>query len=115
MTSAPRGNRTSVEVANVSPQGIWLFVDDVEHFLAFEFFPWFRTATIGDVCRVERPSKNHLHWPTLDIDLSVDSLSDPHRFPLVSRAGVPVASHGVSTKRNVSRASKTRSHRQKRS
>jgi hypothetical protein len=36
---------------------------------------------------VERPTENHLHWPQLDIDLSVQSLRDPDSFPLVSQDG----------------------------
>jgi hypothetical protein len=32
------------------------------------------------------PSADHLYWPTLDVDLSVESLRHPERYPLVSRA-----------------------------
>jgi hypothetical protein len=85
MKSAKRGKRTSAaEVANVSPHGLWLLVDDTEHFLPFEQFPWFRQATIGQLVNVERPSAHHLYWPELDVDLAVESLNDPDRYPLVS-------------------------------
>jgi len=86
--SAKRGKRTSaVEVANVSPHGFWLLVEEVEHFLPFDQFPWFRDATIAQLTEVERPSDHHLYWPALDIDLAVESLTHPERFPLVSSAG----------------------------
>jgi len=85
--SVPRGDSTSaVEITNISPLGFWLFIDGREVFAAFEHFPWFRNATIGDLLRVERPSPHHLYWPTLDIDLAIDSLDHPDRYPLVSRA-----------------------------
>lgn len=88
MKSAMRGKHTSaVEVANVSQHGFWLLVGDVEHFLPFAQFPWFRDATIGQLTDVELPSEHHLYWPTLDIDLAVDSLTHPELFPLVSSAG----------------------------
>jgi hypothetical protein len=34
---------------------------------------------------VEFSSPDHLHWPDLDIDLSVGSLEHPEKFPLVSK------------------------------
>lgn len=88
---ATRKNRKgtfAVEVTNVSPQGIWLLFDEVEHFLSFEKFPWFREATIGALTLVERPQSHHLYWPELDVDLHVDSVVEPERFPLVSRTKI---------------------------
>lgn len=116
MKSAPRGKRISVDVTNVSPNGLWILLDDVEHFLSFERFPWFRAATIGDACRVDRPSPDHLRWPTLDIDLSVESILHPERFPLVSGASVsPVARElKTPTGDRRRRARKTRSQGHKR-
>jgi hypothetical protein len=32
------------------------------------------------------PSAHHLHWPDLDIDLAVESLRHPERYPLISQA-----------------------------
>ena len=87
MKSAKRGKPTSaVEVANVSKNGFWLLVEETEHFLSFEQFPWFREATIGQLLNVERPSSHHLYWPELDVDLAVESLTHPDRYPLVSSA-----------------------------
>jgi hypothetical protein len=34
---------------------------------------------------VAHPSPNHLYWPKLDIDLSVESMRHPERFPLASQ------------------------------
>jgi hypothetical protein len=56
-----------------------------ERFVPFAQFPWFRHATIGELSNVTLPSPHHLYWPDLDIDLAVDSLDDPERYPLVSR------------------------------
>lgn len=60
-----------------------------EQFVAFEKFPWFRDASIAELCSVERPSTEHLYWPLLDIDLSVESIENPEKFPLISRATKP--------------------------
>ena len=87
MTSARHGQSTSaVEVTNVSPHGFWLLVEQREHFVSFKDFPWFRDARIAELMKVELPSPHHLYWPALDVDLAVESLDHPERYPLVSRA-----------------------------
>jgi hypothetical protein len=85
MTSAAHGTSISVpEVTNVSRHGFWLLVADEELFLPFDAFPWFRDASIAGITDVQRPSPHHLYWPLLDIDLSLESIRHPERFPLVS-------------------------------
>ncbi|MCG6956917.1 MAG: DUF2442 domain-containing protein [Gemmatimonadetes bacterium] len=87
MRSAEPGTNTSaVELSNVSPHGLWLLIDAREHYLAFDAFPWFRDATIGQLSRIERPAPGHLYWPELDVDLALDSIERPEAYPLVSRA-----------------------------
>jgi hypothetical protein len=73
-------------VTNISAHGFWLFLDEREFFLPFEDFPWFRNASIGQILNVRRPQPHHLYWPDLDVDLAVESIEDPGRYPLVSRA-----------------------------
>lgn len=86
MKSAPRGQSTSAaEVTNVSVHGFWLLLAEEELFVPFTQFPWFQNATIGSITHVEWPSLDHLYWPDLDIDLAVESLRHPEKFPLVSR------------------------------
>ncbi len=87
MTSGAPGPGTSlVEVTNVSPHGFWLFIGEQEVFLSFTDFPWFKDASIRAISRVELPSPHHLYWPDLDIDLAVESLTHPDRYPLMSQA-----------------------------
>ena len=86
MRSAALGRRTSrVELTNVSPNGLWLLLDGRELFVSFREFPWLADATTEQLAAVERPSPHHLHWPALDVDLAVESLDHPERFPLLSR------------------------------
>lgn len=85
MTSETRGTSTSgVEVTGLTPHGVWLILDDEEHFLPFELFPWFKNAPASAIRRVERPSADHLWWPDVDVDLHVESIVDPRRYPLVA-------------------------------
>jgi hypothetical protein len=89
MNSTTHGEPISaVEITNISPHGIWLLLGDEELLMDFEHFPWFRSATIAQLTRVERPSPNHLYWPDLDIDVAVESMRQPDAFPLVSRSGM---------------------------
>jgi hypothetical protein len=63
-----------------------LLIRETELFVPFKEFPWFKEASIAEITRVELPSPHHLYWPDLDIDLAVESLEHPERYPLVSEA-----------------------------
>ncbi|MGH7179454.1 MAG: DUF2442 domain-containing protein [Tepidisphaeraceae bacterium] len=89
MTSVAPGTSTSeVEVTNVSKHGFWLLIGGREAFVPFSEFPWFKDVPIGRLLNVHLLSSHHLYWPDLDVDLAVESLSHPERFPLVSRVRV---------------------------
>ena len=86
MKSVKLGKPTlEVEVSHVSKHGFWLLMSDAERFVPFEHFPWFQDARVGQLLNVELASPRHLYWPDLDIDLAVDSIDHPERYPLVSR------------------------------
>jgi len=59
-------------------------VRDEELFLPYEDFPWFREASISAILNVEEPTRGHLFWPDLDVDLGLESIAHPQRFPLRS-------------------------------
>ncbi len=85
MKSAPRGERASdVEVTKVTQHGFWIFIGEREVHVSFGNFPWFEDASIREIAAVEQLSPRHLYWPELDVDLLVDSLDHPDRYPLVS-------------------------------
>lgn len=74
-----------VEVGHISQHGIWLSLHEREMFLSYKDFPWFKDAPVSAVLNVQLPQSRHLYWPDLDIDLSVESIEHPERFPLVAR------------------------------
>jgi Protein of unknown function (DUF2442) len=78
-----------VEVTNISRHGLWLLVGDEELFLPFDEFPWFKDASVQAILNVERQGPDHLHWPALDVDLTLESIRHPEEYPLVSKAEVP--------------------------
>ena len=81
------GTTTSAaEVTHISKNGFWVLLDTEELLVPFEHFPWFKKATIEQLSDVEWPALNHLYWPQLDADLSVESIRNPLAFPLTSKA-----------------------------
>ncbi|MCH8250716.1 MAG: DUF2442 domain-containing protein [Proteobacteria bacterium] len=86
MSSSMRGIRTSeIEVTHVSSHGVWLLADGQELFLSYDDFPWFIDAPIGKIINVERPSPGHFRWPELDIDIDIESIEHPEKFPLKAK------------------------------
>lgn len=80
----PGSTILAAEVTHISKHGFWLLLADEELLVPFAQFPWFQKATIEQVSNVEWPTPDHLYWPGLDIDLSVESIRNPAAFPLVS-------------------------------
>ena len=76
---------SEIEVTNISSHGFWIFISEKEYFLSYDQYPWFRHATLDAVFGVELLHGRHLYWAELDVDLELDSLSHPERYPLLSR------------------------------
>ena len=87
MKSATLGKSTlGAEVTNISRHGFWLLVADEELFVSFKEFPWFKDASVSEILNVEWPQPHHLYWPGLDVDVAVESIRNPEKFPLISKA-----------------------------
>ena len=83
MKSEHTGAGTSeTEVLNISPHVFWMLIDGKEEFLGFADFPWSQSASVSQICRVERVSADHFYWPGIDVDLHLESIQEPERFPL---------------------------------
>lgn len=86
MSSLELGKSTSeAEVTNISRHGVWLLAGERELFLPYAEFPWFRDASIRAVLHVEEPTPGHFYWPELDVDLGLETIDHPERFPLKAR------------------------------
>ncbi len=73
--------RSTVEVTDISGHGIWLVTGDRELFLSYEDFPWFRDVPISQIANVEEPTPGYFYWPGLDVDLGLQTIERPERFP----------------------------------
>ena len=83
-SSAPGKNTSSVEVTNINPHGIWLLCRDEELFLAYEDFPWFKGKSKKKIRNVKELKPEHFYWPDMDVDLCLESIRNPEKFPLTA-------------------------------
>ena len=69
----------------INGQGILLSVCGQDYFLSYNRIPWMRNASINEVLDVRMCGRNAIEWPALDIDLEIESLRYPERYPLLIR------------------------------
>jgi hypothetical protein len=62
--------------------GFWLLVNDKEYFVPFQDYPGFLDASISQIYTVRQIGPGQFHWPELDIDIELEALEFPERFPL---------------------------------
>ena len=86
MSSQPLGINTSpAEITNISSNGVWLLSNDREFFMSYDDFPWLKDVPIGKILKVEEPTPGHYYWPELDVDIGIETIEHPGRFPLKSK------------------------------
>ena len=73
------------EVTNISAVGFWLLVDDGEYFVPFDDHPAFQKATVAQIYTMQQLSPTQFYWPELDIDIELEALEHPERYPLTFR------------------------------
>jgi hypothetical protein len=78
----PEATILGAEIMNVSGHCVWVLIDDEVLALPYSEFPWFKSATIQQILNVLRTTADHLYWPDLDNDLSVEMIRNPECFPL---------------------------------
>lgn len=75
-------NISPVEVSHLSSHGVWLLTQAEELVLSYDDFPWFRNQPVKSIIHVEEPAPSHFYWPDIDVDLTVEMIKHPERFPL---------------------------------
>ena len=76
-------SNTSVSVLMINGQGIMISVRGQDYFLSYNRIPWMREASINDVLTIQMCGNEAVEWPNLDVDLEIDSLRHPERYPLL--------------------------------
>jgi len=90
------GKSISVSVENITPFCIWLYVKEKEYFLSYKDYPYFKDQTLNSIQNVQLLHGYHLYWPYLDVDLEIDNLDRPEKYPLKSKIVKPhLTSHST--------------------
>ena len=76
---------TSVSVRSIMQDGIFLSVLGNDYYLSYDRLPWFKNAKTSDIFNVAMYGKDSIRWDALDIDLGIDSLKSPEKYPLVMK------------------------------
>ena len=76
---------TQVSVLMINDKGIMLTVKGNDYFISYNRIPWMRHACISDALDVRMSGRNAIWWPNLDVDLEIESLKHPERYPLIMK------------------------------
>ncbi len=82
-TSRSNSTSTSASVLMINAQGIMISVLGHDYFLSYNRIPWIKDAPVRSVLNVQMSGPEAIEWPDLDVDLEIDSLRHPERYPLV--------------------------------
>ncbi|RHU26180.1 MULTISPECIES: DUF2442 domain-containing protein [unclassified Parabacteroides] len=69
----------------INSQGIMISVLGHDYFLSYNRVPWLKDARISDVLNIEVSGRSAIAWPALDVDLEIESLKHPERYPLLMK------------------------------
>lgn len=69
----------------INEKGLMLSVQGNDYFLSYNRIPWMREASINDALDVRMSGRNAIEWPRLDVDLEIESLKHPERYPLIMK------------------------------
>ena len=83
--SKTSGTNTSVKVLAIVSDGIMIEAYGNVFFLPYNSNPWFKNAKISDVFKIEPVGRIGIRWDALDVDLAIESLTHPEKYPLTAR------------------------------
>ena len=78
----------SVNVHSILPNGIFLSVLGNDYYLSYNRLPWFRDAKLSDIFNVSMIGDYAIRWEALDVDLEIESLIHPEKYPLVMKRSI---------------------------
>lgn len=65
---------------NATAEGINIMVNGKQYFLKYTDFPWFEYCNAFEL-RSMTADRWGVYWNDLDIDLSIESIENPHEYP----------------------------------
>jgi hypothetical protein len=56
-----------------------------EYYVDFANYPWFLDTSMREIYNVEGGFGTGIYWPDLDLDISIEALDNPEKFPLIAK------------------------------
>jgi hypothetical protein len=81
---SPDNALEQAQITSIEQDGFWLLTEEGEFFVPFERYPTFRKAKVEQIFHFEQDD-DAFYWPDLDIDIELDALKHPERYPLIFR------------------------------
>jgi hypothetical protein len=66
--------------------GITIEAQGNTYFLPYSTNPWFENAKVSDVFNIEPVGKSGIRWDALDVDLAIESIIHPEKYPLIAKS-----------------------------
>jgi hypothetical protein len=86
MKSSQNGITTlDCEILNISQHSFWIYFEGQEYQIPFSTFPWFKKCPIESLYNFEADGFGNFHWHDLDVDLNIEILRNPEKYPLISK------------------------------
>lgn len=76
-------NNEYAEVKFISNDGFLMEVNGKQYFASFQDFPFLYDMPISEAYNVEYLGQGDIRWEKSDIDLNIDILSNPDKYPIV--------------------------------
>ena len=73
---------TQAQITGIEKDGFWLLTEEGEFFVSFKCYPAFQKAKVEQIFYFEH-DHGAFYWPDLDIDIELDALKYPERYPLI--------------------------------
>ena len=73
----------SVKVLSINSEGVYLELAGKDYFISYNRVPWFRNARVSEIMNVSLMGRMGIRWEDLDVDLEIDSLEHPEKYPHV--------------------------------
>jgi hypothetical protein len=68
---------------SINADGVSLSVTGKVYFIPYNRVPWFRNARVSEILNVTMMGRMGIRWEDLDVDLEIDSLEHPEKYPHV--------------------------------
>ena len=81
---SPENALEQAQITSIEQDGFWLLTQEGEFFVPFERYPAFQKAKVEQIFDFEQDGEA-FYWSSLDIDIELDALKHPEKYPLIFR------------------------------